>query len=379
MKKSFFAIVFLFCAVMAAPVLCADAAGAKDARQALENFRARRDAERESLIREIETLSKNSDALAEKLKAAKNAALTPEFQQKKLEMKNADFAELRGAAVALALKLKGLGNDAAVPEAPSEVFFDDFKGLVDAADAEIFSESAIAMFFPRENAGEFLKNYAAGIPQTAMLDPTAGKIGAGEGGALRSFKAGGIWMWPILFFACASFLACVLSAAKIFSAKKFSPQNLADVFEFAKNPKKLEFPKNLPKCDEREILSAIVKNTNSPASELQKIADFECFRLADGFLRRRGILALTATVAPLLGLLGTVSGIIKTFADLAAFGAEGSRAMSSGIAEALLTTEFGLAVAIPSFVMAAVFARAAKARELRLENFANRLVNILKG
>ena len=94
MKKSFFAIVFLFCAVMAAPVLCADAAGAKDARQALENFRARRDAERESLIREIETLSKNSDALAEKLKAAKKRRFNPGIPAKKARDEKRGF---RGA------------------------------------------------------------------------------------------------------------------------------------------------------------------------------------------------------------------------------------------------------------------------------------------
>jgi biopolymer transport protein ExbB len=55
-------------------------------------------------------------------------------------------------------------------------------------------------------------------------------------------------------------------------------------------------------------------------------------------------------VAPLLGLLGTVTGIIKAFNVIYSGGLGDPRALSGGISEALLTTAFGLMVAIPSFV-----------------------------
>ena len=67
----------------------------------------------------------------------------------------------------------------------------------------------------------------------------------------------------------------------------------------------------------------------------------------DRFLNTLGTIA---TVAPLLGLLGTVAGIIKAFNALYAGGLGDPRALSGGIAQALLTTAAGLCVAIPSFV-----------------------------
>lgn len=63
----------------------------------------------------------------------------------------------------------------------------------------------------------------------------------------------------------------------------------------------------------------------------------------------RGIsaLAIIGAVAPLLGLLGTVTGMIDTFRVITLFGTSDPRLMSGGISEALVTTELGLAVAIP--------------------------------
>jgi biopolymer transport protein ExbB len=67
----------------------------------------------------------------------------------------------------------------------------------------------------------------------------------------------------------------------------------------------------------------------------------------DRFLNTLGTIA---GVAPLLGLLGTVTGIIKAFNVIYSGGLGDPRALSGGISEALLTTAFGLMVAIPSFV-----------------------------
>ena len=61
-------------------------------------------------------------------------------------------------------------------------------------------------------------------------------------------------------------------------------------------------------------------------------------------------LGTIAGVSPLLGLLGTVTGIIKAFEALAAGGIGDPRALSGGISEALITTAAGLCVAIPSLI-----------------------------
>jgi len=58
-------------------------------------------------------------------------------------------------------------------------------------------------------------------------------------------------------------------------------------------------------------------------------------------------LAVLAAIAPMLGLLGTVSGMIETFQSITLFGTGDPKLMSGGISQALVTTELGLAVAIP--------------------------------
>ena len=62
-------------------------------------------------------------------------------------------------------------------------------------------------------------------------------------------------------------------------------------------------------------------------------------------------LAVCASVAPLLGLLGTVTGMIHTFRLITVFGTGDAKVLSSGISEALITTEFGLMIAIPALLL----------------------------
>ncbi|MGE0083924.1 MAG: MotA/TolQ/ExbB proton channel family protein [Desulfococcaceae bacterium] len=63
------------------------------------------------------------------------------------------------------------------------------------------------------------------------------------------------------------------------------------------------------------------------------------------------VIAVLAAITPLLGLLGTVTGMIATFDVLAVFGTGNARAMADGISEALITTQTGLLVAIPGLYM----------------------------
>ena len=71
-------------------------------------------------------------------------------------------------------------------------------------------------------------------------------------------------------------------------------------------------------------------------------------------------LKVLAAVAPLLGLLGTVTGMINTFHVITVFGTGDPRLMAGGISEALVTTQLGLAVAIPLLVIASLLSRKAQ-------------------
>lgn len=68
------------------------------------------------------------------------------------------------------------------------------------------------------------------------------------------------------------------------------------------------------------------------------------------FERRLPLLAVIATAAPLMGLLGTVMGMVKTFALITVFGTGNAGKLASGISEVLVATELGLMVAIPTLI-----------------------------
>lgn len=82
------------------------------------------------------------------------------------------------------------------------------------------------------------------------------------------------------------------------------------------------------------------------------------------------VLATTAAVAPLMGLLGTVVGMIKTFTLIEVFGTGDAKSLSSGISEALVTTELGLIVAIPALILHGIFARIMRSRLGAMEQIA---------
>lgn len=86
-------------------------------------------------------------------------------------------------------------------------------------------------------------------------------------------------------------------------------------------------------------------------------------------------IALTAAAAPLLGLLGTVTGMIKTFNLITIFGTGDAKSLSSGISEALVTTELGLIVAIPALITHGLLSRMARQKIGEMEQTAIGFVN----
>jgi biopolymer transport protein ExbB len=89
-------------------------------------------------------------------------------------------------------------------------------------------------------------------------------------------------------------------------------------------------------------------------------------------------IGMGATVAPLLGLLGTVTGMIATFDTITEFGTSNPKLLSGGISEALITTEYGLMVAIPALLAGSLLTTWANNQKSRLEERALRLMNVIR-
>ncbi len=90
--------------------------------------------------------------------------------------------------------------------------------------------------------------------------------------------------------------------------------------------------------------------------------------------RGLGFLKIAAAVAPLMGLLGTVTGMIITFQAITLFGAGDPKLMAGGISQALVTTVLGLTVAIPTLLLHHLVSTRAKSINEVLEQEAVALV-----
>lgn len=92
-----------------------------------------------------------------------------------------------------------------------------------------------------------------------------------------------------------------------------------------------------------------------------------------------GVLGLVAAIAPLLGLLGTVIGMIEVFQQISLVGVGKADVLAGGISKALNTTAFGLVVAIPSIVAYRFYESRVDRFVIEIEAHALRFVELLKG
>ena len=97
-----------------------------------------------------------------------------------------------------------------------------------------------------------------------------------------------------------------------------------------------------------DLVTALVENRQAPYDELKEILEDTGRLQLMGLQRGLAALATIVAGAPLLGLLGTVIGMIKIFAVVATAGSGITEQLSSGISQALITTATGLVIAIPA-------------------------------
>ena len=180
-------------------------------------------------------------------------------------------------------------------------------------------------------------------------------------------QKGGITMYPIILLsviALAVFLERLISLRK----EKYVPK------AFYEQLVSLLKKKNINEAVE---VCKVITNTDLPLSRLLEVAEesgrSEVSKL-DKFLPS---LQTIVAIAPLLGLLGTVLGMIKIFDVIALQGTGSAEALSSGIAEALITTAAGLVVAIPAQIFYFIAKARADAIGAALEKASSEVMNLL--
>ena len=123
------------------------------------------------------------------------------------------------------------------------------------------------------------------------------------------------------------------------------------------------------------LLTIGVKYADEKRGTLEEILYEKILAARPKLERFLPFIALTAAAAPLLGLLGTVTGMIETFNLITIFGTGDAKSLSGGISEALITTALGLCVAIPALLLHGLLARMARQKIGDLEQTAVGFIN----
>lgn len=193
---------------------------------------------------------------------------------------------------------------------------------------------------------------------------------------LELFERGGIMMYPL---ALASLIALALVIERAFALRKrkiLIPEILAVVKNFS-SLNDIELAKSMcAKYDSpfSNIVNLSLDNHQLPAPQLREMLEDEGRQEVRTL--NKGLVALEtiAAIAPLMGLLGTVIGMVHVFDVIKDQGIGQTAALSGGISEALLTTVSGLFVGIPVLIAYYYFASKAEDLILDIEKYSNQLL-----
>lgn len=196
---------------------------------------------------------------------------------------------------------------------------------------------------------------------------------------LALFNAGGWLMWPLLFCSILAF-AIVIERAWTLRERKILPPKLVHsiLTELAKTAQTIHLPNLAYKSPLGKILSVGLKASEQGVSVMRMRMEEEGRQVVMRLEKHLNALGTIAAVAPLLGLLGTVVGMISVFSALTINETANTEVLAGGIAEALLTTAFGLCIAIPSLMFHRHYQRKIDELSVKLESESLLLVDGLK-
>ena len=210
-----------------------------------------------------------------------------------------------------------------------------------------------------------LKALAMNGEGTLPLDPTMGnaeKIAATKETFVEHISKGGPVVVPILVLGVLAVVIGLIKWFQIAGIRLAKPRDLQIVLDRLKDGNEEGAMKHASsiKGPVGQLMETAVLHCNEPKEHIEEALYEQMLNTKPALERWMPFVALSAATAPLLGLLGTVTGMINTFRLISVFGTGDPKMLSSGISEALVTTEFGLIVAIPSLLIHAFISRKAK-------------------
>lgn len=169
---------------------------------------------------------------------------------------------------------------------------------------------------------------------------------------LELFLAGGVFMWPLLLGSGFMF-AIVIERFWSLRRSSIMPRGLSAEVAALVRSRRVD-GEHIQALRQHSplgrVLATALAERHRPHSYLVSRIEDTGRDVVHGLNRWLNTLGTIAIIAPMVGLLGTVSGMIRMFLVITEFGVGDASRLAGGIGEALLTTAFGLLVAIPAYV-----------------------------
>jgi len=237
---------------------------------------------------------------------------------------------------------------------------------------------------PGPRPGDAIATLVQGGETELPIDFTGGdalKVATGRKSPSQRLAAGGFVMVPLLLIGGA---AAFLSIMKIMTLRGIQAPPEDVLIELAglvraermDEARALVEPLQVPY---RPVLDSAIEYHAVPPDHLEEIMHERALATIPTLDRHLGMLAVLGGVAPLLGLLGTVTGMIHTFELVTIFGTGDAKLLSGGITEALVTTETGLMIAVPVLLVHAYLSRKVRGIVSSLEQTVVGFMNRLHG
>ncbi|MEL0613272.1 MotA/TolQ/ExbB proton channel family protein [Marinomonas arenicola] len=196
---------------------------------------------------------------------------------------------------------------------------------------------------------------------------------------LTFIQTGGFFMWPLL--ACSILtMAIIIERFWVLRKSRVAPKNLLlDVMSRLRDDRmSLDYIRSMQNtAGLSSIFAAGLMNSKYGRTSMKESMQEAAGHVIHDLEKFMSSLGTIAAISPLLGLLGTVVGMIKVFSVLMEQGAGNTALLAGGISEALLTTAAGLGVAIPALVFHRYFSRKIDEVVVSMEQQSTKLVDAL--
>jgi biopolymer transport protein ExbB len=223
----------------------------------------------------------------------------------------------------------------------------------------------------------------SGTSTTLPLDPTGGNARAMDeidGSFIDMVNKGGLWVWPIM---CLALLSLAFGLVKLGQFSRYREPTDAWITAILAALRTGDRDKALLLASERNhpagvVLAKLITVSENSTDLIEETLYEQLMSVQSKASSLLSVIAITAATSPLLGLLGTVSGMIATFNLITLFGSGDPKPLAGGISEALITTLFGLVVAIPALILHAFLSRRAQGIVQTTERLGLSFVNGLR-